>query len=75
MPYQLIAIEDGVDTSELQKTHPQWFVVIGKKGAETWTLRPDIKAALRGPYEIAWRKWEEARDRFDLTETEANARR
>jgi hypothetical protein len=70
MAYQFIDVERGIDTLELQQTHPEWFIVKGKKGAESWTLRPDIRAALRQPYESARRKWEEAHDWFELTDSE-----
>jgi len=74
MAYSFIACEDGVDTLELQQTHPEWFIVTGKRGADSWTLRPEVRAALRAPIEAARRKWEEARDRFELTETEEDRR-
>ena len=35
MAYQFIDVGRGIDTLELQQTYPEWFIVKGKKGAES----------------------------------------
>jgi hypothetical protein len=57
MAYSFIDCEDGVDTVALENQHPELFNVTEKDGVTCWTLRPDVRAALRAPIDKAWRKW------------------
>ena len=71
MAYSFIACEDGVDTVALQQEHPELFnVKVIEDGGESWTLRPEVRAALRLPFETAWRTWEAARLKFEETQDE-----
>ena len=47
MEYSLIACKEGVDTVALQHRYPELLLVTAKKGADSWTLRPDVKAVIR----------------------------
>jgi hypothetical protein len=70
MTYSFIDCEDDVDTVALQSRHPELFNVTSKDGVARWTLRPDVRAALRAPIEAAGRKWIAARDKLYATGAE-----
>src|SRR6202023_3030921 len=72
MPYSFIDCEDGVDTVALQNQYPELFNVTEKDGVTRWTLRPDVRAALRAPIDIAQRRWEAARLRLDATQDDGD---